>query len=103
MRKIEILVNNETFRTLMRRARAEGLSVPDYVLKMIVSELDRAEGRDVNSRLDRIEKKLDTVLERLDRRHDRPRKNGKNRVGEEDPLKMHIYTSERKKERKKWV
>jgi len=81
MRKIEILVNNETFRLLMRRARAEGLSVPDYVLKMIVSELDRAEGRDVNSRLERIEKKLDTVLERLDRRHDRPRKKWKKQGG----------------------
>ncbi|MCI4409777.1 MAG: hypothetical protein JHC26_11850 [Thermofilum sp.] len=74
MRKIEILVNNETFRILMRRARAEGLSVPDYVVKMIVNELDRSEGRDINTRLERIEKKLDTVLERLDKRHDRPRK-----------------------------
>jgi chromosomal replication initiation ATPase DnaA len=74
MRKIEILVNNETFRILMKKARAEGLSVPDYVLKMIVSELDRAEGRDVDSRLERIERKLDAVLERLDGGHGRARK-----------------------------
>jgi len=73
MRKIEILVNNETFRVLERRARAEGLSVPDYVLKIIVSELERAEGRDVESRLERIEGKLDTVLERLEGRHGRDR------------------------------
>jgi uncharacterized protein (DUF1778 family) len=66
MRKIEVLVNNETFRILERRARAEGLSVPDYVLRAIINELERAEGRDVASRLKKIEEKLDTVLEMLD-------------------------------------
>jgi uncharacterized protein (DUF1778 family) len=66
MRKIEVLVNNETFRILERRARAEGLSVPDYVVRAIINELERAEGRDVASRLERIEEKLDAVLEGLD-------------------------------------
>jgi hypothetical protein len=68
MRKIEVFVNNETFRILERRARAEGLSVPDYVVKIIVNELDRVEGRDVASRLKRIEEKLDAVLDVLDGR-----------------------------------
>jgi chromosomal replication initiation ATPase DnaA len=68
MRKIEVLVNNETFRILKRKARAEGLSVPDYVVRAIINELERDEGRDVASRLKRIEEKLDTVLERLDGR-----------------------------------
>jgi uncharacterized protein (DUF1778 family) len=66
MRKIEVLVNNETFRILERRARAEGLSVPDYVVRAIINELERAEGRDVTSRLERIEEKLDAILEGLD-------------------------------------
>jgi uncharacterized protein (DUF1778 family) len=81
VKKIEILVNNETFRVLVRRARAEGLSVPDYVVRAIIRELERDEGRDVASRLERIEGKLDEVLERLDGGRGRARERRAGRWG----------------------